>query len=303
MQIQGIYCAVWIPANAEGEVLWHGLDQQLQFLAANNVDGVMVLGTTGNFPFFDLGLRKKILEHIARWTRDHGTDIPLMVNISDISFRNVLHLGAHAKDHGAAAMAVLPPWYYPATGEDVAEFLIAAGRQVDLPLALYNYPEVTGKTIDVPTLRRVAQAVPVRAFKQSGGAFEDHSGLLPVARELSIPVLTGWDTRLPEARQMGVKGAISGLANAVPDVLTRLWRKLAGGEETPPESAFMAELAREISILPFPYNIRACMAARGLNTGELINPASAETLGKYEGLVSRLKDLFRQHDLPPANRD
>ena len=45
------------------------------------------------------------------------------------------------------------------------------GRAAEIPLVLYNFPEVTGKRIELETVRSVASEVPVLAVKQSGGEF------------------------------------------------------------------------------------------------------------------------------------
>ena len=66
MQIQGIYCAVWVPVNSESEVLWEVLETHLQFLTSNAVDGLMVLGTTGHFPFFSVDHRQGIRHEQVR---------------------------------------------------------------------------------------------------------------------------------------------------------------------------------------------------------------------------------------------
>ncbi len=239
--LSGIFCALWIPTDDHGGVIWPALEQHLNWVLDSGVRGVMALGSTGEFPHLSLAQRKGILEKTVRIC--HGRALPVIANISDVQHRNVVELGRHARSLGVAAAAVLPPWFFPMQREDLAEFFIRIARQIELPLLLYNYPEVTGKKIELETVEQVARVVPVIAFKQSGAEFEYHHPLLQLAARLKFSLLTGADTRLAEALQLGCTGAVSGLANAAPDILSKIYENSHRGLPSSAQTELITKLA------------------------------------------------------------
>jgi dihydrodipicolinate synthase/N-acetylneuraminate lyase len=284
-KLKGVFCALWTPTDAEGEVMWDSLERHVDFLIPTGIRGFMALGSTAEFPHLSLAQRKQILKRLMR------RKMPVIANVSDVSHRNVIALAQHAKEAGADAIAVLPPWFFPMAQRDLAEFFIKVSKESEMPLVLYNFPEVTGKRIEIETIRRTADAANVAAVKQSGGEFDFHHKLCALGKEMNFSVLTGADTRLEEAMKMGCTGTVSGLANAVPEMICHVHRNYASRERTG-EARFLSELGKRMSTIEFPLNVKAAIAARGFETGVLKNPTSAETMRYYETLKSDLEKFY-----------
>lgn len=284
-KLRGVFCALWTPADAKGEVLWDDLEKHVDFLIGAGIHGFMALGSTAEFPHLSIAQRKQILKRIIR------RKLPVIANVSDVSHRNVIALAQHAKESGATAIAVLPPWFFPMAQRDLAEFFITIAKESEMPLVLYNFPEVTGKKLEIETIRRTADAVQVIAVKQSGADFDFHHKLHALGKEQNFAVLTGADNRLDEALKIGCTGTVSGLANAVPEILCYVFRNYAARERSA-ESRFMGELGKRMSKIEFPLNVKAAIAARGFETGALKNPASRETTAAYESLKEELQKFF-----------
>ena len=61
---KGIFAALWLPTDADGNLLRDELARNLAFLKQHHIAGVLALGSTGEFPQFDLGQRKAALATI-----------------------------------------------------------------------------------------------------------------------------------------------------------------------------------------------------------------------------------------------
>lgn len=293
-RLAGVFCAFWTPTGVDGEVLWDAFDLNLDFVLRSGVHGIMALGSTAEFPHFESATRKLILERIAQACSSRGGR-PIIANVSHVSCRTACGLARHAKDCGATVASVLPPWFYPSLQRDLAEFFIRVGKESGLPLALYNYPEVTGKKIELETIRQVAESVPVALVKQSGADFGYHQPLLQLGREIGFSVLTGADTRLPEALHLGCTGTVSGLANVAPDVLCTIFERFQRNEDTSGPAKFMSQIAELMRPLDFPLNVKAAMSARDIETGELKNPITRETELIYRGVLATLRQLCSEY--------
>jgi 2-dehydro-3-deoxy-phosphogluconate/2-dehydro-3-deoxy-6-phosphogalactonate aldolase len=277
-----------------GRVLWEAFDANLEFVLTKGAHGIMAMGSTAEFPHFELETRQQILERITTACERRG-NLPVIANVSHVNCRAAIDLARHAKSHGAMVAAVLAPWFFPIEQRDLAEFFISIGHESGLPLGLYNFPEVSGKKIELGTVRTVAQAVKVIAVKQSGAEFGYHEELLELGKDLGFSVLTGADNRLPEALALGCAGTVSGLANVAPDTLREIYDGFEKRIDTSAAAGLMKRITEGMSPLPFPLNVKAAIAARGLETGEPKNPISRETEATYRKAVAALRPLFNDH--------
>jgi dihydrodipicolinate synthase/N-acetylneuraminate lyase len=294
---EGVYCALWTPTDDQGRLLEAALESNMEFLKRANVQGLLALGSTGEFLHLDPAQRKEIIRKLGAIAQP----LQLMINVSDIRPPVVAELGRCARESGAAAISVLPPYFFPVAQEDLVEFFVRAAEAADLPLFLYNFPERTGNRIALETVGAVADRVPVAGVKQSGDEFGYHKELVQLGREKGFAVLTGADTRLPEAVAMGVNGCVSGLANAVPElVLAALQesRSLVAAPARPSRAAQRLDVLRgKIAAVQFPLDVAAVMEARGLPVGTPKSLRSAATQGRYDQLTADLRGLFQEWNL------
>jgi 4-hydroxy-tetrahydrodipicolinate synthase len=295
VRLEGIYCALWTPTDENGNILWQVFEKHLAFVLGTPVNGIMALGSTGEFVHLTLTQRKQILDRIAAECKARGRG--LIANVSDIQIRNVIDLARHARETGATCVSVLAPWYYALEQRDLAEFFIEVAVASDAPLALYNYPEVTGKKIELETIESVARRANLVAVKQSGGDFAYHKDLLKLGQQLGFVVMSGSDTRLEEILGLGCTGSVSGLANAIPEVLCEIHDNFRKNQNSPTQTSFVSELSRRINPVLFPFNVKAAIAARGFETGMSKMPVSSETMATYERVLGEVKALYQSAGL------
>ena len=292
---EGIFCALWTPTDESGALLEKTLKTNLEFLLSKGVHGLLALGSTGEFLHLDVSERKEFLEEVLAGC----SGLPVIANISDIRPAAVADLGRFARDHGAAAVAVLPPYFFPLAQSDLVEFFVRAGEAAKLPLFLYNFPERVGNRISLETVAAVADRIQLAGVKQSGGEFEYHRPLVELGRRRNFTVFTGSDTCLPEAMALGVNGCVSGLANAVPDVVSEVFACVKRGpaDQHGQAAERMRQIGALVDQLEFPLNVASVMEARNLSPGHPKSVVSPRTQGRYKKLVGEFRRLFREWKL------
>ena len=80
----------------------------LAWLKHNGADGIVVLGTTGEFPSFSFEERKKIAEVALK----DKLGMNIIVGPGTSNFPETLELSKHAEANGADGLLVVPPFYY-----------------------------------------------------------------------------------------------------------------------------------------------------------------------------------------------
>lgn len=292
----GIYSAQWIPTDPDGRVDRPSLAAHIEFERRAGISGVLALGSTGEFPHFTLDERKDVLTTIAELV----SPLHVLANVSDIRPRAAIELGRHAATLGVQAIAVMPPMFFPVSQDDMLAYFLHVADAVGLPVMLYNFPELAGKRIELSTIAAFAERAPMIAIKQSGGQFDYHRDLIALGREKQFVVMSGADTRLPEAFALGAAGSIGGLVNIVPELMVQIDRVCRRGEPGDPtiEAEALRELGRILDRLTFPLNVAAGMEARGFRPGAPKSVVSPESRTHYETIMADAVALFERHGLP-----
>ncbi len=295
----GIYSAQWIPTDAHGRIDRSALATLIGFERRHGIHGLLALGSTGEFPQFSLEERRQVLATVV----ELAGDLPVMANITDIRPRAAVELGRYARSLGVKAVGLMPPMFYPVSQADQLAYFLHVAEAVDLPVMLYNFPELTGKRIDLDTIAAFADRAPMCAIKQSGGEFAYHRELIALGREKGFIVMSGSDLRLPEVFALGAAGAIGGLVNIVPELMVGIYR--AAVEQAPGDvaalAAQMVSVGRIVDQLTFPLNVAAGIEARGLPAGCPKMIVSEQSKALYAKIVSEMSALLNTLQLAPAD--
>lgn len=293
---KGILTALWLPVDSDGNLLRRELAANLAWLKSKGIHGVLALGSTGEFPQMSIEQRKAALATVA----ELAAPLPVIANISDMRPRAVAELGRTARELGLPAVAIMAPGFYPSAQDDILEHFLHAADCSQLPVFLYNFPELTGTRINMETVAAFADRANMAGIKQSGGEFEYHKDLIRLGGEKKFVVFSGSDTRLPEVLGLGAVGCIGGLANIVPEYMLHLYNVCREGAPGDVSLAFerVKFTGSVVDRLTFPLNVAAGMAARGAAVGVPKALVSAKSRDVYNGIVRDLGAAFAEWGAP-----
>src|SRR5256885_16381332 len=136
----------------------------LAYLKASGADGVVVLGTTGEFPSFSVAERKKIAETAFK----HRNGLNIIVSPGTANFPETLELSQHAEANGADGLIVVPPFYYKHPRLDgLVKYFSMLFENVKIPINLYHIPFATGVPISHELLHAMEKYPNLAGIKDS----------------------------------------------------------------------------------------------------------------------------------------
>lgn len=232
--LSGIFAAVPTPVDASGRPDTARFLTHARWALANGCDGLNVLGSTGEANSLSPDARREVMTAAAK-ALDAGR---LMVGTGLCDLETSLALTRLAGELGFGAALVLPPWYYkPLEPAGLSAWFAAlAAGSGDVPLYLYNYPQLTGISFDPDWVAETRAAHPGRFL----GA-KDSSGDLDYAERLArrggIDVFPSSETALAAAATRGFAGVISASVNLTAPFAARL-------AANPGDAALAAEVGR-----------------------------------------------------------
>jgi 4-hydroxy-tetrahydrodipicolinate synthase len=199
-----------------------GLERLIEHILGGGVQGLFILGTTGEAPSLSHRLRHELIERTCRQVAGRA---PVLVGVTDTAFVESVNMARKAADCGAAAVVAAPPFYFPAGQPELVEYLKHLTAALPLPLFLYNLPSHTKLVFEPETLRAAAGMPGIVGLKDSSGDLDYFRRVLEVLNDRpDLTLLIGSEVVLAECLRLGAHGGVSGSANLLPKLYVDLYR-------------------------------------------------------------------------------
>lgn len=146
--------------------------------------GFVAAGCTGEFWALDFAERVRLAELGVRASKGRG---PTIVGTGAIRESEVIEQIHAAKEAGADAVLVMPPYFVRITDAEIIAHFEAIDAQSVLPIMLYNIPGNAGNAISPDVADRLADLDNVVAIKESSGNWNNfHDTLIRVKERIRV---------------------------------------------------------------------------------------------------------------------
>jgi len=249
-----------------------GLERVLTRLLDAGVHGLFILGTTGEGPHLSHRLRREIVLQTSQMAR--GT-CPVLVGISDPSPEEMLEIAHYADHAGADGLVIAPPFYAPICQEELLDYCLWMVPQLPLPVFLYNMPSHCKITIEVDTVKQLAEVKQIRGVKDSSGDMDYFQNLVSANTRPDFCLLTGPEMHLAESLALGGHGGVCGGANLYPQLFVDLYAAHKQGrsqEELEALQLAVEVLGREVYFEGFLTGVKTAMQLKQICSAFTVPP-------------------------------
>lgn len=231
MTFNGVFCALITPMSDSGAVERSALRSHVNRLVAEGIDGVVALGTTGEFSELTTSERDEVLTDVISVV---DGAVPVVAGIGALGTAEVCEAASKAESAGADALLVLPPLYWGPAAESVLyEHFGRVADATALPVIVYDFPSPNRSPVPPAVVCDLAATHPtIAGVKQSVrdvALIERMSGQREF-REAELVLGVGFEDLVFPSYLLGSRLVISGLANFATPLLTQLRRALDAGD-------------------------------------------------------------------------
>ncbi|MCK0470534.1 dihydrodipicolinate synthase family protein [Halalkalibacter sp. APA_J-10(15)] len=247
---QGVIPPVSTLFNEQGVLDKRQMSWLIDHLIGEGVNGLFFLGTGGEFSQMSVNERKEVAEFAVSYVNKR---VPVLIGTGSTSTREAIELSQDAERVGADGVVVINPYYWVLSDEHLFSYYDDIAKSVDLPVVLYNFPNLTGQDLSVDLVSKLADA------HENIVAIKDTVDSVGHIRELIIKVkgkhphfsvLCGFDDHLLNTLQLGGDGVISASGNFASQLSVGIYEAFRKGDL---EKA--GKLYKQLAILPLLYKI------------------------------------------------
>jgi 4-hydroxy-tetrahydrodipicolinate synthase len=201
-----------------------GMAKVIDMLAQSGVNGLLFLGSGGEFCHMSNRMRKEVADFVVPYT--HGR-LPVLVGIGAPGTAEVIELGLHAQAAGADGVLVVNPYYALLSQDHLYAHYAKIAESLSIPVFLYNFPALTGQDLNIPLIASLARDFPtIAGIKDTVDTISHTRQILTrvKAERPDFMVFSGFDEYLWDNLVLGGNGAIPASSNIAPEICCGIFK-------------------------------------------------------------------------------
>lgn len=215
----GVYAVAVTPFCEDGSFNFEAAKRNADRLIECGVHGICMMGATSEYLSVTDEEYAQYIKEMVPYVKGRTH---IVVGATRERTEDVVKLMGIAKDCGAEAAMVLPPYYCHPSQNEIYEHYEFITSHVKLPVIIYNNPGSSGVEIESKTIAKLFGLPNIAILKESTGDVRKTTALVMDAPQ-NISVFCGCDNLAYEALSVGADGWICMLANVAPKSCVRLY--------------------------------------------------------------------------------
>jgi 4-hydroxy-tetrahydrodipicolinate synthase len=162
---RGTYTVLITPFTADGAAVdLAALARLVEFQITQGIDGLIPLGSTGEFLSVSREERTAITECVVRTAAGR---VPVLMGTGAEDTREVVALSREAEALGADGVMIIPPFYSVPTEDELYHHYKTVADAIGIPIMVYNNPATANVDLLPATLARLSTIPNCKYVKES----------------------------------------------------------------------------------------------------------------------------------------
>jgi len=211
--LEGTGVAIITPFKISGEIDFNAYQLLIDYYIDNNIDYLVILGTTGESNTISFEEKSKIIENVVKF---NGGRVPLIIGFGGNDTQNLVDQISNYDLKNFNAILSVCPYYNKPTQVGLYEHFYQVSKASKIPIILYDVPSRTGVSISNKTvLKLLKNCKNIIGIKDATGNIKKGVDLIKNTSK-DFHVISGDDFTAVDLVLNGGSGVISVVAGAFP---------------------------------------------------------------------------------------
>jgi 4-hydroxy-tetrahydrodipicolinate synthase len=221
-----LVAAIPTPCSSPSNVDLDALARWSRTLFQRGVDGLFVLGSTGEMVLIDEDDRRRL---VAAAAGECGAGQEVQVGVGGFGVRQTLRYARLAAQDGAARAIVMAPFFQRLSQDELHEFVVQIADGSPIPVGVYHHLRML-TAFDVETVAELARHPNITLFKDTSTDPVRMRDLIEATRDTGMTLLQGCEDLISKSLDAGAHGCISALSSIAPEWHRSLLDALKAGD-------------------------------------------------------------------------
>jgi len=294
LKFQGAVVPMVTPFTAQGTLDGPALDRLVDALLAGGVEGIFVLGTTGEGAHVPAASRRQL---VAQTVRRAARRVRIFAGLGDIRDADVSEANGFLRA-GADAVVAHPPIAEKIPAGQLQGWFKSLLDRLEGPLLLYNIPPTTGLSIPLEAVETLLGHPRLAGIKDSENNPHRLEELLKrFGGKDDFAVFVGVGALMEKGLKLGADGIVPSVGNLIPDICQQLCAAAQRSDWSAAE-----QLSDRMSKVAAVYQkgrtlneslaaLKAAVHCRGLCAPDVLPPLHSLSAGEVEKIRGQMAQL------------
>ncbi len=218
-KFKGVFTVLITPMTSNQEIDLDRLKENIDWQISQGIQGLCVLGSTGEFASLSVEERLIIAETAVKHVDGR---VPCIVGTAAESTRETIFFTKHAKENGADGVLIINPYYCSPSFDEIYLHYKSVSEAVDIPVMVYNNPRHSGVDMNPELLVKICQLKNVDYVKDASGDLRRIADIKRLGNG-EVTIFCGSEDLSLLNFTLGATGWICVCGNLIPREATRLF--------------------------------------------------------------------------------
>lgn len=297
MMLKGVFTPIITVFDNSGQIDYEGNKRVIERLINSGVDGVLFLGSIGEFFALSVEEKKKFISFVVKTVNKR---VAVLIGTGGTIVDEVVNLTKYAESEGADVAVVISPYYFNLDEDSLYRYYAEVATSVKMPVLLYNFPDRTAVNMSPQLIHRLAKNYPNIVGVKDTVDNISHTRKIIAEMKLDMDefsVFSGYDEYFVPNLMAGGCGIITGLTNIAPEIFVDLYKAFS-------ENKFdkVTEIQNKINILMSIYDvsypfISAIKTAVSMFVPDICSDPRKPFVGCNEVQINKVIEILKKADL------
>ncbi len=285
----GAATALVTPMKDDGRVNYEVLENLVNSQIENNIDALVICGTTGEKSTLRYDEHVKVIETAVKAASGR---VPIIAGTGSNDTVYSVELCEDAALVGADAFLMVAPYYNKTSQAGLVAHYNYIADRVTKPIILYNVPSRTGVAVKPETYLELSKHENIVAVKEANGDLSSVAKTRYLCGD-NLDIYSGNDDQTIPMMALGGIGVISVLSNIMPMTMHKMCEAfLEGDTKTAAElqvktTGLVNALFSDVNPIP----VKEAMNLMGMNVGPCRLPLISMNEAAKLTLIEKMKEL------------
>ena len=224
----GVIVPMVTPVTPAGALDEPAIRRVIDHLIRGGVDGIFVLGTTGEAASLSQEMRLQLVKLTLDCAKGATT---VYAGISHNSLASAVAAADAYSQLGVDLLVAHLPAYYDLNPEEQEAYFLTLSQKIKGPLMLYNMPSTTHMSLPIEVIARLSEQPNIVGLKDSERDIDRLTRIMEVLGSRDdFSILVGVTALSTTALDLGAHGTVPSLGNLVPDLCQKLYQSAIQGD-------------------------------------------------------------------------
>lgn len=207
------------------DVDYQGFEKLLTHQLNNNIDALVVCGTTGEAPTLTDTERNNLFERTVSFCKNK---IPVIAGTGSNNTTEAIRKSNEAEKKGVDALLLVTPFYNKCTQQGLIKHYFTIADNVSIPVIIYNVPSRTGVNISPETYLALSAHPNICGVKEADPDISKFTKSISLCKD-KLVFYSGNDDLTIAMMAYGADGVISVSSNIIPDAMRKITDNMLSG--------------------------------------------------------------------------